>query len=213
MGKEGKFKWFLLANCTQLHEHYWPTFWAFGTHAQTALANGIRNMLPNLTYTRYVTTIRQLNLLNCCLNCREYIKLPDGGQVSLDWYDDVLRTKPAGFYNNYRQQLNVPSPLAYLSPSSASNYFFPTTAPPSLNLFHTPSSNHVLQQSSNSGTNCGNSDESKPIAVFIPGLTGDSQTEYIKSLIPYAQSCGYRYVTHNILIIVSFAEEKEKELL
>ena len=66
---------------------------------------------------------------------REFIKLPDGGQVSLDWYTD----------------------------------------------------------SSSSRSSAAASPADQPIAVFIPGLTGDSQTEYIKSLIPHAQSCGYRY--------------------
>ena len=65
---------------------------------------------------------------------REFIQLPDGGQVSLDWYTDP--------------------PSRTSSPASPSD---------------------------------------QPIALFIPGLTGDSQTEYIKSLIPHAQSCGYRY--------------------
>ena len=35
--------------------------------------------------------------------------------------------------------------------------------------------------------------DDQKIALFMPGLTGDSQTEYIKSLIPIAQSCGFRY--------------------
>ena len=40
-------------------------------------------------------------------------------------------------------------------------------------------------------------DESKPIALFLPGLTGDSQTEYIKSLVPIAHGLGYRAVVFN----------------
>lgn len=39
--------------------------------------------------------------------------------------------------------------------------------------------------------------ESSPIALFIPGLTGDSQTEYIKTLIPQAQAHGFRCVGLN----------------
>ncbi|RWS26817.1 phospholipase ABHD3-like protein, partial [Leptotrombidium deliense] len=99
----------------QLHEKYWPTFWCFGTHAQTALANAIRGALPNLKYQR------------------EVILMPDGGQVSLDWYD-APRLSPDRF-----------------------------------------------------------SDSHRPIALFMPGLTGDSNTEYIKSLIPNAHAVGYRY--------------------
>lgn len=40
-------------------------------------------------------------------------------------------------------------------------------------------------------------EESKPIALFMPGLTGDSQTEYIKSLVPIAHGLGYRSVVFN----------------
>lgn len=65
--------------------------------------------------------------------------MPDGGQVSLDWYTDPMSRSNAG----------------------------------------------------------GSGRADQPIAVFIPGLTGDSQTEYIKSLIPHAQSCGYRCVAFN----------------
>lgn len=39
-------------------------------------------------------------------------------------------------------------------------------------------------------------EDQRPIAIFMPGLTGDSQTEYIKSLIPSAHSIGYRYVQY-----------------
>ncbi|CAG2120888.1 unnamed protein product, partial [Medioppia subpectinata] len=41
------------------------------------------------------------------------------------------------------------------------------------------------------------SDEAKPIALFLPGLTGDSQTEYVKSMVPVAHEVGYRSVVFN----------------
>ena len=65
---EGKFKWFVKAECTQLQERYWPTCWAFGTHAQTALANAIRNTLPNLTYTRRVLNQKGKAIAILCLS-------------------------------------------------------------------------------------------------------------------------------------------------
>lgn len=40
-------------------------------------------------------------------------------------------------------------------------------------------------------------EDRRPIALFFPGLTGDSQTEYIKSIIPNAHSVGYRTVAFN----------------
>ncbi|XP_074602783.1 phospholipase ABHD3-like [Brevipalpus obovatus] len=116
--QDNKFGRFLLANCSVLTEKYWPTLWCFDTHAQTAIANAIRGTLPDLKYKR------------------EIIKLPDGGEVSLDWYE----------------------------------------GPP-----HKDGSN----------------ENHRPIALFLPGLTGDSQTEYIKSLVPNAHALGYRAVAFN----------------
>ncbi|CAM6031671.1 unnamed protein product, partial [Sphagnum compactum] len=124
---DGKFRWFLLANCTQIHDKYWPTVWCFGTHAQTAIANYLRGRIPDLRYRR------------------EYILTPDGGQVSLDWYE----------------------PLPQRTELAASS------------------------------SSCHLDDESKPIALFLPGLTGDSQTEYVKSLVPAAHQLGYRTVVFN----------------
>jgi len=70
---------------------------------------------------------------------------PDGGQVSLDWYE----------------------PLPQRTELAASS------------------------------SSCHLDDESKPIALFLPGLTGDSQTEYVKSLVPAAHQLGYRPVVFN----------------
>jgi len=75
---------------------------------------------------------------------REYILTPDGGQVSLDWYE--------------------------------------------------PLPQRVESAASSSGCHL---NESKPIALFLPGLTGDSQTEYVKSLVPAAYQLGYRSVVFN----------------
>lgn len=126
---DGKFRWFLSANCTQIHDKYWPTIWCFGTHAQTVFANYLRGRIPDLRYRR------------------EYICTPDGGQVSLDWFE----------------------PLPQESDSTASG---------------------------SNGMSC-HFDECKAIALFLPGLTGDSQTEYIKSLVPTAHHLGYRSVVFN----------------
>ena len=41
------------------------------------------------------------------------------------------------------------------------------------------------------------SDYNKPIALFLPGLTGCSQAEYIKTLVPIAHKIGYRAVVIN----------------
>jgi len=106
-----KFKEFLLQNCRQIIEKpVWVTFWAYGTHAQTILANVIRSRLQKLHYRR------------------EIIKMPDGGETALDWYESSNQDKA----------------------------------------------------------------ENSPIVILMPGLTGDSNTEYITSLVPIAESCGLK---------------------
>ncbi|CAG2174331.1 unnamed protein product, partial [Oppiella nova] len=61
-----------------------------------------------------------------------------------------------------------------------------------------PTAEPVASGSSNRCHNAVYDDESlKPIALFLPGLTGDSQTEYIKSKVPVAHELGYRSVVFN----------------
>lgn len=35
--------------------------------------------------------------------------------------------------------------------------------------------------------------DNRPVVIFLPGLTGHSQTEYVKSLVPIATKLGCRY--------------------
>ena len=70
-----KLKKFLIENCGELIlRPVYPTVWAFGSLAQTILANVIRGTLPRLNYER------------------EIIKMPDNGEVSIDWYKDEDKT-------------------------------------------------------------------------------------------------------------------------
>lgn len=125
---DGRFRWFLLTNCPVISEKYWPTIWCYETHLLTALANFIRGFCSDLHYHR------------------ELLQTPDGGQISLDWYD----------------------PNCKLSACSRSGHSFGNVG-----------------------------DRHKPIALFMPGLTGSSQAEYIKTLVPIAFQIGYRPVVIN----------------
>ena len=49
-----------------VHELYWPTFWCFGGRAQTVTASLLKSH-PSVDYSR------------------EFIHMPDGGVVALDW--------------------------------------------------------------------------------------------------------------------------------
>lgn len=53
-------------SCPFVHELYWPTFWCFGGRAQTVIASLLKSH-PLVDYSR------------------EFIHMPDGGVVALDW--------------------------------------------------------------------------------------------------------------------------------
>lgn len=135
-----------------MSEYYYPTIWAYETHILTPLANFLRGLLPELKYHRYIEGQIEIGdrdvecfshietLINITLTYtpthahREYVRTPDGGQISLDWYDP-----------------DVPS-------------------------------EDCSSRQCNSKVHC---DYNRPIALFLPGLTGCSQAEYIKTLGMY----------------------------
>ena len=53
-------------SCPFVHELYWPAFWCFGGRAQTVTASLLKSH-PSVDYSR------------------EFIHMPDGGVVALDW--------------------------------------------------------------------------------------------------------------------------------
>ncbi|XP_046913811.2 protein ABHD1 [Dermatophagoides farinae] len=138
---EGRFKWFIKANCPIVNDNYWPTLWCYETHLLTPISNFLRSLIPELKYHR------------------EILSTSDGGQISLDWYDpDGSETKTV-----YRQT--------------------------SLDNQEQTLSKHSMSERS--------VENNKPIALFLPGLAGSSQAEYIKSLVPIAHRIGYRVVVIN----------------
>lgn len=88
---------------------------------QTIIPPLLRSKLDQLRYTR--------ELLNC----------PDGGLVSIDWFEGA--------------------------PSAESDYIAP--------------------------------EQPKPIAIMFPGLIGDSQSDYLKYIVPAVSKLGYRVVSFN----------------
>lgn len=84
---------------------------------QTVVPTMFRTRLPEMRYTR--------ETLNC----------PDGGLVSLDWFEGAASTEK--------------------------------------------------------------SDKSSPVAIMFPGLIGDSQSEYLRHIVPTIHKLGYRVVTFN----------------
>lgn len=63
------FQNFLIKNCPILKEPYWPTIWCYGGRAQTVIGSIMRSH-PPIHYRR------------------ELLRLPDGGELYLDWLDN-----------------------------------------------------------------------------------------------------------------------------
>ncbi|KAG8222396.1 hypothetical protein J437_LFUL003017 [Ladona fulva] len=69
---KGRYQAFLENNVPILREKYWPTVWCFESRVQTILASVLRSsILADINYRR------------------EILKLQDGGEVALDWLEDV----------------------------------------------------------------------------------------------------------------------------
>lgn len=114
-----KLRHFIEQHVPAAEETYWPSFWCYHSHLLTPISNAFRQRNPKLNFYR------------------ELLSTPDGGTISVDWYDPV--------------QLGSSLPLSF----------------------------------------------STPIALFIPGLTGTSDAEYLRLLVPIAHSIGYRVVVVN----------------
>lgn len=56
-------------HCPIAREYFWPTWWCFQSHAQTVLRSILQSR-PPITYRS------------------EFLQMPDGGQVKLDWFDN-----------------------------------------------------------------------------------------------------------------------------
>lgn len=49
---DGRFRWFLKANCEAISQYYWPSIWCFETHLLTPISTFLRGLLPVLKYHR-----------------------------------------------------------------------------------------------------------------------------------------------------------------
>lgn len=116
---EGKFRTFLLNNCSTIRNRFYPTIWCTSAVGQSFLAKFMRARVPELRFRR------------------EYLTTADGAQISLDW------------------------------------------------LVNNPSIPDIL------------TDEKKPIAFIIPGITGHSQSDYLRKMLSDINELGYKVVVFN----------------
>ncbi|KAG9508982.1 Phospholipase ABHD3 [Fragariocoptes setiger] len=175
-----KFRNFLLSNCPIIDQEYRPTLWCAQTHAQTLMANGIRAVIPIPKYIReYVevcpdipprkgsTTIPS----EVCNTAKSATTTEPSSEVARpDLCDPPRAHVTIDWYDGPGQTFHIHAGDKYYSEVISDD---------------NPSARSRIQ------------DDGRPIAILFPGLVGDSQTEYIRSLVPVAHMLGYKTCVFN----------------
>lgn len=164
---DGGFRKFLIDNCPILSQEFKPTIWCANTHAQTLLANGIRAVIPIPQYRREFVPVD------------DEVPMRSKGRVSKCENDKISsRTKNAtvsiDWYEGPGPTLQLPDGQKFYAEllqkyNESTHIYSPTIS----------------------------EDDGKPIAVFFPGLVGDSQTEYIRTAVTMTNSIGYKTCVFN----------------
>lgn len=170
------FRKFLIEKCPIITQEFKPTIWCAHTHAQTLLANGIRAVIPIPQYRR------------------EFIPVDDGippnklRNSSINETNNETETKFSKISSQEAKNSNVTIDW-YEGPG-------PTLQLPDGQKFYAE-----LLEKYNEDTHVYkpeiSADNGKPIAIFFPGLVGDSQTEYIRTAVTMTNSIGYKTCVFN----------------
>lgn len=172
------FKQFLEETCPIISQEFKPTIWCPNTHGQTFIANGIRAVIPIPSYKR------------------EFIRVADEVEpkMSRDTKDDITsknKNKNEISKNTSEQKTkNVTVTIDWYEGPG------PTLQFPGSQKFY----NELVERNDESNyVHCEdvNIDDGKPIAIFLPGLVGDSQTEYIRTAVTMTNSIGYKTCVFN----------------
>lgn len=162
------FRKFLMDNCPIIDQEFKPTIWSVNTHAQTLLANGIRAVIPIPQYRReFVPVDDEVPMRN------NTTKLSINPNI-----DRISRAKNAtvtlDWYEGPGPTLQLPDGQKFYAEL----------------LTKYNESTHIYSPTISE-------DDGKPIAIFLPGLVGDSQTEYIRTAVTMTNSIGYKTCVFN----------------
>lgn len=161
------FRKFLFENCPIIDQEFKPTIWCAHTHAQTLLANGIRAVIPIPQYRREFVPVEN--------------SVPD-------------RRYPNSTEKNH-PLTNLDAKTAYVTLDWYEGPG-PTLQLPDGQKFYAEllekynESTHVYAPTVSG-------DDGRPVAIFFPGLVGDSQTEYIRTAVTMTNSLGYKTCVFN----------------
>lgn len=172
------FRRFLIENCPIINQEFKPTIWCAHTHAQTLLANGIRAVIPIPQYRReFVPVAGQVPPR----------KSEQSSSAKLNDQTSTLsdnETKISTLEKNANVTLDW-----YEGPG-------PTLQLPDGQKFYAE-----LLEKYNESTHIYSpvisSSNGQPVALFLPGLVGDSQTEYIRTAVTMTNSIGYKTCVFN----------------
>lgn len=163
-----RFREFLIANCPIIDQEFKPTIWCAHTHAQTLLANGIRAVIPIPRYKR------------------EFIPVDDEVPPRIKHADKTRKFQHDQPPSSNKAMVTIDW---YEGPG-------PSLQIPDGQKFYAEllekynESEYILNEDISE-------DDGKPIAFFLPGLVGDSQTEYIRTAVTLTNSIGYKTCVFN----------------
>lgn len=162
------FRQFLIDNCPILNQEFKPTIWCAHTHAQTLLANGIRAVIPIPQYRReFVPVDDEIPPRNTTRTQAQSIE-----KISSSRNKNAVIT--IDWYEGPGPTLQLPDGQKFYAEllekyNESTHIYSPTIS----------------------------EDDGKPIAIFLPGLVGDSQTEYIRTAVTMTNSIGYKACVFN----------------
>jgi len=166
-----KFRDFLLEKCPIINQEFKPTIWCAHTHAQTLLANGIRAVIPIPQYRREFVPVDD-DIPEPSLYAKS-----QGTNASTKSHDEARKKNAIitiDWYEGPGPTLQLPDGQKFYAEL----------------LTKYDESTHVYQPTVSD-------DDGKPIALFLPGLVGDSQTEYVRTAVTMTNSIGYKTCVFN----------------
>lgn len=165
------FRKFLFNNCPIINQEFKPTIWCAHTHAQTLLANGIRAVIPIPKYRR------------------EFVPVDDDvPELKIRTDRNKSSTSKDGKTSTRSKNSNITLDW-YEGPG-------PTLQLPDGQKFYAELL-HKYNESTHIYSPTISEDDGKPVAIFLPGLVGDSQTEYIRTAVTMTTSIGYKTCVFN----------------
>lgn len=167
------FRKYLIENCPILTQEFKPTIWCANTHAQTLLANGIRAVIPIPQYRREFVPVEG-GIPSRCKEQNGTISTNSATQQKLDAAEQKSANVTLDWYEGPGPTLQLPDGQKFYAEL----------------LYKYNESDHVYDPKVSG-------DDGKPIALFLPGLVGDSQTEYIRTAVTMTNSIGYKTCVFN----------------